>query len=126
MRIKQLDHLVLTVKNIQETVRFYVSVLGMEREIFGDGRVALKFGCQKINLHEAGKELDPKAYQPTPGSADLCLVTDTEIKLAMADVKRHGVDIIAGPVPRQGANGAIVSFYIRDPDFNLIEIANFL
>jgi catechol 2,3-dioxygenase-like lactoylglutathione lyase family enzyme len=126
MRIKQLDHLVLTVKNIQETVRFYVSVLGMEREIFGDGRVALKFGCQKINLHEAGKELDPKAHQPTPGSADLCLVTDIEIKVAMAHVTRHGVDIIAGPVPRQGANGAIVSFYIRDPDFNLIEIANYL
>lgn len=126
MRITQLDHLVLTVKNIQETVRFYVSVLGMEREIFEDGRVALKFGHQKINLHEAGKELAPKAYQPTPGSADLCLVTNTELNLAMEQVRRRGVDILAGPVPRLGANGPIISFYIRDPDFNLIEIANYL
>lgn len=126
MQIKQLDHLVLTVKNIPETVDFYVSVLGMEREIFGDGRVALKFGRQKINLHEAGKELDPKAYQPTPGSADLCLVTDTEINTAMEHVKSRGVDIIKGPVHRTGANGPLLSFYFRDPDLNLIEISNYL
>jgi catechol 2,3-dioxygenase-like lactoylglutathione lyase family enzyme len=126
MRIKQLDHLVLTVKNIPATVDFYVSVLGMEREIFEDGRVALKFGRQKINLHEAGKELDPKAYRPTPGSADLCLVTDTELNMAMEHVKCRGVNIILGPVHRTGAHGPLLSFYFRDPDLNLIEISNYL
>ncbi len=125
LQIKQLDHLVLTVKNIRETVNFYVSVLGMEREIFGEGRVALKFGRQKINLHEAGKEFEPKAHQPLPGSADLCLVTDTELKVAMAHVKSRGVDIIEGPVRRTGANGPILSFYCRDPDLNLIEISSY-
>jgi catechol 2,3-dioxygenase-like lactoylglutathione lyase family enzyme len=125
MYIKQLDHLVLTVKNIRETVCFYVSVLGMEREIFGDGRVALKFGRQKINLHEAGKELEPKAHNPVPGSADLCFVTDTELSVAMAHVKSRGVDIIDGPVRRPGANGPILSFYFRDPDLNLIEISSY-
>lgn len=125
MQIKQLDHLVLTVKNIPETVRFYVSVLGMEREIFGDGRVALKFGPQKINLHEAGKAWAPEAHQPLPGSADLCFVIDTELRVAMAHVKSSGVDIIAGPVRRVGAHGPILSFYFRDPDLNLIEIATY-
>ena len=125
MQIKQLDHLVLTVKNIRETVNFYVSVLGMESEIFGEGRVALKFGRQKINLHEAGKEFEPKAHQPLPGSADLCLVTDTELRVAMAHVQSRGVDIIEGPVRRTGANGPMLSFYFRDPDLNLIEISSY-
>ena len=125
MQIKQLDHLVLTVKNIRETVNFYVSVLGMEREIFEEGRVALKFGRQKINLHEAGKEWEPKAQHPLPGSADLCLVTDTDLRVAMAHVKSRGVDIIDGPVRRTGANGPILSFYFRDPDLNLIEISSY-
>ncbi|MGA7578741.1 MAG: VOC family protein [Desulfobaccales bacterium] len=125
IHIQQLDHLVLTVNNIQETVRFYESVLGMEREIFGDGRVALKFGRQKINLHEAGKEWEPKAHQPLPGSADLCFVTDTELSAAMAHVKESGVDIIEGPVRRQGADGPMLSFYFRDPDLNLIEISTY-
>ncbi len=125
MQIKQLDHLVLTVKNIRETVNFYVSVLGMESEIFGEGRVALKFGRQKINLHEAGKEFEPKAHQPLPGSADLCLVTDTELNVALAHVQSRGVDIIEGPVRRTGANGPMLSFYFRDPDLNLIEISSY-
>jgi catechol 2,3-dioxygenase-like lactoylglutathione lyase family enzyme len=123
--IKQLDHLVLTVKNIEETVRFYESVLGMKKEIFGEGRVALKFGRQKINLHEAGKEWEPKAHHPQPGSADLCLVTDTELRAAMAHVQSQGVDIIEGPVCRLGANGPMLSFYFRDPDLNLIEISTY-
>ena len=125
MQIKQLDHLVLTVKNIRETVNFYVSVLGMERETFEEGRVALKFGRQKINLHEAGKEFEPKAAHPLPGSADLCLVTDTELRVAMAHVQSRGVDILDGPVRRTGANGPMLSFYIRDPDLNLIEISSY-
>ncbi len=125
LQIKQLDHLVLTVKNIRETVNFYVSVLGMESEIFGEGRVALKFGRQKINLHEAGKEFEPKAHQPLPGSADLCLVTDTELRVALAHVQSRGVDIIEGPVRRTGANGPMLSFYFRDPDLNLIEISSY-
>lgn len=125
MQIKQLDHLVLTVKNIRETVNFYVSVLGMARETFGEGRVALKFGRQKINLHEAGKEFEPKAAHPLPGSADLCLVTDTELRAAMAHVQSRGVDILDGPVRRTGANGPMLSFYIRDPDLNLIEISSY-
>ena len=115
----------MTVNNIQETVRFYESVLGMEREIFGDGRVALKFGRQKINLHEAGKEWEPKAHRPLPGSSDLCFVTDTELSAAMAHVKERGADIIEGPVRRQGANGPMLSFYFRDPDLNLIEISTY-
>jgi catechol 2,3-dioxygenase-like lactoylglutathione lyase family enzyme len=125
LQIKQLDHLVLTVKNIRETVNFYVSVLGMARETFGEGRVALKFGRQKINLHEAGKEFEPKAAHPLPGSADLCLVTDTELRVAMAHVQSRGVDILDGPVRRTGANGPMLSFYIRDPDLNLIEISSY-
>ncbi len=125
MHIKELDHLVLTVKNIEATVSFYVSVLGMARETFGEGRVALKFGRQKINLHEAGKEFEPKAHRPQPGSADLCLVTATDLSAAMAHVKERGVEIIAGPVDRTGANGPMLSFYFRDPDLNLIEISTY-
>ncbi|MGP8051724.1 MAG: VOC family protein [Desulfobaccales bacterium] len=125
MHIKELDHLVLTVKNIEATVSFYVSVLGMARETFGEGRVALKFGRQKINLHEAGKEFEPRAHRPLPGSADLCLVTATDLSAAMAHVKERGVEIIAGPVDRTGANGPMLSFYFRDPDLNLIEISTY-
>lgn len=125
LQITELDHLVLTVKNIRKTVNFYVSVLGMEREIFGEGRVALKFGRQKINLHEAGKEWEPKAHHPLPGSADLCFVTDTELGAAMAHVQSRGVDILEGPVRRTGAHGPMLSFYFRDPDLNLIEISSY-
>jgi len=126
MHIKQLDHLVLTVENIDETVRFYVSVLGMQKEVFEGGRVALKFGIQKINLHEAGKEFEPKAHRPTPGSADLCFITDIDLNLAMDHVQNLGVQIIEGPVRRIGANGPLLSFYFRDPDLNLIEVSNAL
>ena len=126
MHIKQLDHLVLTVENIEETVRFYVSVLGMQKEVFEGGRVALKFGSQKINLHEAGKEFEPKAHRPTPGSADLCFITDIDLNLAMDHVQNLGVQIIEGPVRRIGANGPLLSFYFRDPDLNLIEVSNAL
>jgi catechol 2,3-dioxygenase-like lactoylglutathione lyase family enzyme len=126
MKISRLDHLVLTVRNIETSVKFYESVLGMEQEIFGVDRVALKFGAQKINLHEAGKEFEPKAQQPLTGSADLCFITQTALHKAMAHVAVLGVEIIDGPVERTGANGPIISFYFRDPDGNLIEVANAL
>ena len=125
MNINRLDHLVLTVKDIQTTVDFYVSVLGMEREEFGAGRLALKYGNQKINLHQAGKEFEPKADRPTPGSADLCFITEVPLEKAMAHVLSKGVEIIEGPVARTGATGPINSFYFRDPDMNLIEVSNY-
>jgi catechol 2,3-dioxygenase-like lactoylglutathione lyase family enzyme len=124
MEISRLDHLVLTVKNFKKTVSFYVSVMGMKKEVFGNGRIALRCGSQKINLHESGKELEPKAKKPMPGSADLCFITQTPLDEAMAHVKSCGVEIIKGPVEKTGANGPIRSFYFRDPDHNLIEVAN--
>ncbi len=126
MRVRQLDHLVLTVANIQRTTTFYSLTLGMEIESFGDGRIALRFGNQKINLHEFGHEFEPKARHPTPGSADLCFITDTPIADLLADFKRLDVPIELGPVERTGAIAPIESVYIRDPDANLIEIANLL
>jgi catechol 2,3-dioxygenase-like lactoylglutathione lyase family enzyme len=125
MRISRLDHLVLTVKDIEITVQFYVSVLGMEQEIFGAGRLALRYGNQKINLHQAGKEFEPKADKPTAGSADLCFVTKVPLNEAMNHVRNCGVEIIEGPVARTGAIGPITSFYFRDPDMNLIEVSNY-
>jgi catechol 2,3-dioxygenase-like lactoylglutathione lyase family enzyme len=125
MNIVGIDHIVLTVKNMDASVRFYESVLGMTKEVYGDGRVALKCGSQKINLHEHGNEYDPKAHIPNPGSGDLCFVTETELKIAMQQVRNAGVAILDGPVQRTGATGPILSFYFRDPDGNLIEVANY-
>jgi catechol 2,3-dioxygenase-like lactoylglutathione lyase family enzyme len=124
MEILSIDHLVLTVKDIEKTIQFYESVLRMKVVRFGEGRVALKFGNQKINLHEKGKEFEPKANQPTPGSADLCFLTTMEIEKAMSFIQQQGVDIVEGPVDRTGATGHLVSIYLRDPDKNLIEISN--
>jgi len=125
MNITNIDHIVLTVNDIAVTVQFYESVLGMVAETFGEGRVALKFGNQKINLHEQGKEFEPRANKPVPGSGDLCFISNTELEEAMEHVKSRGVNIIEGPVARTGASGSIVSFYFRDPDQNLIEVANY-
>jgi len=125
MKIKSIDHIVLTVRDIQATVDFYETTLGMAVETFGGDRVALKFGSQKINLHQHGKEFEPKAESPTPGSGDLCFVTETPLDTAMAHVQNLGVEVIQGPVERSGAEGPIVSFYFRDPDLNLIEVANY-
>lgn len=119
-----LDHLVLTVADIDRTCRFYVDMLGMERREFAGGRVALHFGDQKINLHPASAPIVPHARQPTPGSADLCFVTATPIEDVMADIAARGVEIVEGPVDRSGARGPIRSIYCFDPDGNLIEIAN--
>lgn len=124
MEISKLDHLVLTVADVEKTTAFYVSVLGMKIERYADGRIALKYGRQKINLHAFGKEFEPKANTPMPGSADLCFISQTPLDEAMAHVERCGVEIIEGPVRRAGANGPLRSFYFRDPDRNLIEVAN--
>ncbi len=124
MTITGFDHLVLTVASIERTCRFYELMLGMKREIFAGGRVALKFGTHKFNLHESGKEFDPKANKPTPGSADICLIVDN-LETVKQRLEKEGVSIIEGPIQRTGAKGPIMSIYIRDPDQNLIELAEY-
>lgn len=126
MRIDRLDHLVLTVHDLDATVAFYTKVLGMEAVTFRGGRRALTFGHSKINLHEAGHEFEPKAARPTPGSADLCLIVDGPVKRIIAELASHGVPLEEGPVERTGATGPIVSVYVRDPDDNLIELSNYV
>ncbi|MFB9929909.1 VOC family protein [Amycolatopsis halotolerans] len=123
MRIDRLDHLVLTVADLDATVDFYTRVLGMTEVTFGAGRKALTFGTSKINLHEAGHEFEPKAERPTPGSADLCLITSDSLERVVEDLAAHGVPIEEGPVGRTGATGPIRSVYFRDPDRNLIEVS---
>src|SRR4051812_9482875 len=122
MRVDRLDHLVLTVKDVDATMAFYSKALGMGAITFGSGRMALTFGVQKINLHQQGREFEPKANAPTPGSADLCFITS----IPLSDVMRHlaecNVPILEGPVRRTGATGPILSVYFRDPDLNLIEV----
>ena len=125
MNISHIDHIVLTVSDIKSTLDFYQRILGMEVETFAEGRIALTFGSQKINLHQHGKEFEPKAESPTPGSQDLCFITETPLDEAIAHVRDQGVEVIEGPVARSGAQGPIVSFYFRDPDLNLIEVANY-
>jgi len=126
MKIDHLDHLVLTVKSIPATCEFYARMLGMEVVTFGGTRQALAFGTQKINLHEAGREWEPKAHRPTPGSADLCFITLTPLADVVEHLRRCGVETIEGPVKRTGATGPITSVYFRDPDLNLIEVSNYL
>jgi catechol 2,3-dioxygenase-like lactoylglutathione lyase family enzyme len=123
--IDRLDHLVLTVANMDATVAFYTSVLGMEPVTFGD-RKALRFGEQKINLHQSGKEFEPKAAHPMPGSGDLCFITKTSIEDVILHLQSQQIPIELGPVDRIGAVGKLLSVYLRDPDFNLIEISNHL
>ena len=125
IKIDAIDHLVLTVKSIANTCEFYARVLGMKREDFGAGRVALTFGSQKFNLHEAGNEFEPKAASPTPGSADLCLITTSTMEAVSAHLSKCGIPIEQGPVSRTGAIGSITSVYFRDPDNNLIELSNY-
>jgi len=120
-----LDHLVLTVNNLQSTISFYEKVLGMEVVQFGGGRYALQFGRQKINLHESGHEFEPKADTPFPGSADLCFIADTPLDAVIRHLESCGIAIEEGPVARTGAMGIIRSVYVRDPDRNLIEISNY-
>ena len=124
MKIDRLDHLVLTVRDVDATVDFYQRVLGMEPVSFGAGRRALSFGRQKINLHPAAAPLKPHAAQPGPGTADLCLIAATPLTAVIAELTAKGVPIEEGPVPRTGATGPIQSVYFRDPDGNLIEVSN--
>ncbi len=130
MRIEYIDHIVLTVADITRTCEFYERVLGMEAVTFEEGgaagRTALRFGRQKINLHESGKEFEPKATRPTPGSADLCFIVTSELDEVITRLDTRGVAVVEGPVRRTGARGAIESVYLRDPDGNLIEIARYL
>jgi catechol 2,3-dioxygenase-like lactoylglutathione lyase family enzyme len=125
LKIDRLDHFVLTVKNIDATCRFYADVLGMEIVTFGSGRRALQFGRQKINLHEQGREFEPKSASPTPGSADFCLISELTADEIEASLTLRNIPIEEGPVTRTGALGPIVSLYVRDPDFNLVEISTY-
>ena len=128
MRIRAIDHLVLTVTNMDRTIGFYRDVLRMKPERFKAAddtvRFALKFGRQKINLHQSGREFEPKAIAPSPGSSDLCFLSDVPLSEWQTHCNDNGVAIEIGPVPRTGAMGPIMSIYIRDPDGNLIEISN--
>jgi catechol 2,3-dioxygenase-like lactoylglutathione lyase family enzyme len=126
MKIDAIDHLVLTVTDIEATCAFYTRVLGMLVVTFGGGRKALSFGSQKINLHEHGKEFEPKAQKPTPGSADLCFTTSVPLADVIAHIESCGISVLEGPVQRTGARGPIMSVYFRDPDMNLIEVSNYI
>ena len=124
MNIRHLDHLVVTARDMDATVKFYTEILGMRLVMFGEGRRALAFGEQKINLHDAAKPYIPHARQPTPGSVDLCLIAAEPIETVMAELKAKGIRIEEGIVAKTGARAPLRSLYIRDPDGNLIEISN--
>jgi len=121
--IDHLDHLVLTCVDAQASIRFYTEVLGMELETFGAGRIAFRFGSQKINLHIRGQEFEPKAHLPVPGALDLCFIASVPLDQVMAHLQAQQWPIIEGPVMRTGATQKIRSVYVRDPDLNLIEIS---
>lgn len=121
--ISHLDHLVLTTHDIEACKDFYTRVLGMRAQSFGNGRLAFHFGGQKINVHERGHELEPKAHLPVPGALDLCFITDAALERVIEHLNAQRWPIQEGPVPRTGATGPIRSVYVRDPDLNLIEIA---
>ena len=126
MNIDAIDHIVLTVKDIDATCAFYAKATGMKVMRFGEGRVALAFGAQKINLHQVGREFEPKAHRPVAGSGDACFVTSVPIADVLAHLQRNGVEVIDGPVRRTGAVGTLMSVYFRDPDLNLIEVSNYI
>jgi catechol 2,3-dioxygenase-like lactoylglutathione lyase family enzyme len=124
-QIRGLDHVVLTVASIERTIPFYTELLGMAHVRFGNGRSALGFADQKLNLHEAGREFEPKADRPTPGSADLCFELDAPVGEIARWLESNGVRVEEGPVRRTGAKGPVGSFYLRDPDRNLVELATY-
>jgi catechol 2,3-dioxygenase-like lactoylglutathione lyase family enzyme len=125
IRIDRIDHFVLTVRSIDATCAFYARVLGMDVVTFAGGRKALAFGGQKINLHEAGREFEPKAHRPTPGSGDFCLIAAVPLDAVVEHLAACGVQIVEGPVAKTGARGPIRSVYFRDPDDNLVEVSTY-
>lgn len=126
MKIARVDHFVITVCDLEKTCDFYHRVLGMAVKHEKDRPTSLHFGEQKINVHQRGREFSPRSHLPTVGSADFCLITDVPLSKAIAHIEAAGVKIEIGPVPRAGAVGKISSIYFRDPDMNLIEVANYL
>ena len=133
LTVRRIDHLVLTCRNVKATIRFYTEVLGMREVTFGSGRKALSFGRQKLNLHPLGQTaggpsgaVAAVAAQPTPGSADLCLIVTEPVNAVLAHLAACGVPVDEGPVMRTGALGPIESVYVRDPDGNLVELARYV
>lgn len=124
--IDRLDHFVLTTPQPEAVIRFYTEVLGMTAETFGNGRLALKFGRQKINIHVKGREYEPKAHAPAAGTLDFCFIAAVPLAQVMARLEQHGVKIIEGPCNKTGAMGPIRSVYFRDPDLNLVEVSEYL
>lgn len=125
MKVERLDHLVLTVQDVEATCAFYERVLGMRATTFSGRRRALTFGGQKINLHQSGREFEPRAAHPAPGSADFCLVTESSVQEILNHLGDLGIETIEGPVARTGALGEMTSVYLRDPDENLVEISTY-
>lgn len=123
LKVKSLDHLVITVTDLDRACAFYERVLGCRRETFGEGRTALVFGSQKINVHPVVNDIALRATVPTPGSADLCFLTDTPAEEVRRHLEACGVEVLSGPVIRRGAAGDINSVYFRDPDGNLLEVS---
>lgn len=126
MQISRIDHIVFTVADMDKTIAFYTQILGFQEETFLGSRKALKFGNQKINLHQKGKEFEPKAERPTCGAMDLCLISETPLENVVGELAAKQVPIVEGIVERTGAVGKIRSVYIRDPDNNLIEISEYV
>jgi catechol 2,3-dioxygenase-like lactoylglutathione lyase family enzyme len=121
--IDHIDHIVLTTRDREDCIRFYTEILGMKLESFGENRLALKFGSQKINLHEWGKEFTPRAHVAAPGTLDLCFIAAVSLDQVMHRLKQANIPILEGPVAKTGAMGPIRSVYVRDPDLNLVEIS---
>ena len=126
MNIDRIDHVVMTARSVEATCAFYERVLGMQPVTFAGGRRALAFGRQKINLHQAGREFEPKAHLAAPGTLDICLITTTPLAEVAEHLTRCGVKIIEGPVAKTGATGPLRSVYFRDPDQNLIQVSNYV
>lgn len=121
--IDHIDHIVLTTRDLQGCIRFYTEVLGMKLEKFFENRLALKFGSQKINLHEWGKEFEPRAHVAAPGTLDLCFIASTSLEEVVKKLKAKNIQVLEGPVKKTGAMGPMMSVYVRDPDLNLVEIS---
>ncbi len=124
IEIESLDHLVITASDLQATVDFYTSVLGMEHVAFGNGLHAVRFGSQKFNIHDAATDVAPKAHNIVPGAADFCLISATPVSQVIRHLQKCGVAVEEGPVRRSGAVGTLESVYFRDPDGNLVEVSN--